>query len=49
MPAPNGEGDPTVRPLSTSELEKWVRMILDRHGLLHDEAKSRAIPAKQRC
>ena len=39
MPAPNGEGDPTVRPLSTSELGKWVRMILDRHGLLHDEAK----------
>ena len=39
MPAPNGEGEPTVRPLSTSKLGKWVRMILDWNSLLHAEAK----------
>ena len=32
MPAPGGEGTATVRPLSTGEFRKWVKMILDRNG-----------------
>lgn len=39
MPAPDGEGIATVRPLSTGEFSKWVRMILDRNGGLQEDCK----------
>ena len=39
MPAPDGEGSATVRPLSTEEFSKWVKMILDRNGGLPEDCK----------
>ena len=39
MPAPDGEGTATVRPLSTGEFSKWVKMILDRNGGLQKDCR----------
>ena len=39
MPAPDGEGTATVRPLSTGEFSKWVKMILDRNGGLPEDCR----------
>ena len=39
MPAPDVEGSATVRPLSTEEFSKWVKMILDRNGGLPEDCK----------
>ena len=33
MPSPNASGEPTKRPLSTSEVGLWLDMVLDRAGL----------------
>jgi hypothetical protein len=39
MPAPDAEGEPTVRPLCTGEFEKWIRMILNRKDGLDEGSK----------
>ena len=39
MPAPDAEGEPTVRPLSTGEFGKWIRMILNRKNGLSEGSK----------
>ena len=39
MPAPDSEGSATVRPLSTAEFSKWIKMILDRNGVLAEGCK----------
>ena len=32
LPAPDSEGSPTRRPLSTDEMKRWVRMVLESKG-----------------
>ena len=32
MPAPGGDHQPTKRPITSDEMGKWVRMLLERHG-----------------
>eukprot|EP00435_Cladocopium_sp_Y103_P030804 s3354_g7.t1 len=32
MPAPNSDGEPTKRPLTTSEAGNWIRLLLERMG-----------------
>jgi hypothetical protein len=32
MPAPGGDHQPTKRPITSDEIGKWVRMLLERHG-----------------
>jgi hypothetical protein len=39
MPAPDMDGEPTIRPLTTTEFGKWIRMILDRDDLLTPDAR----------
>ena len=33
MPAPGFDNEPTKRPISSDEMGKWVRMLLDRNGI----------------
>ena len=33
MPAPGLDDEPTKRPISSDEMGKWVRMLLDRNGI----------------
>lgn len=33
MPAPGAAGEPTKRPITSDEMGKWVRMLLERHGM----------------
>ena len=39
MPAPDMDGEPTIRPRTTTEFGKWIRMILDRDDLLTPDAR----------
>ena len=32
MPAPGGDQQPTKRPITSDEMGKWIRMLLERHG-----------------
>ena len=39
MPAPGPDGEATQRPISSDEMGRWVRMLLERHGISLDGRK----------
>ena len=45
-PAPDQDGEPTVRPLSSQEMGTWTRMLLQRRGLLDDDQRISSHSAK---
>ena len=46
MPAPDFSGEPTKRPISTKEVSGWVKLLLDRRGLVFGERRVSSHSAK---
>lgn len=48
-PAPDLDGKPTIRPLSSDEMRKWTVMILEKHGLSLEGRCIRSHSCKSTC